>query len=322
MCSRLIAKNVSTALSLCLMIGLPADAADAFGKQLQPSPSNTRATSKTKQFNSRIASVSNDLPSRQPVVRRQATHKFLADGPAGKDAEAYPEFRHTLWKPKGQPKGSIILLSPWDAEKRWWVEWLKFDFNKLMKDYRVLECSGKDMVHTNATYTGWYAYEDWEAEVPLAADLDRATSFVHSLIQQERRIVNDYHRIIVAGFSQGAVLALESGLRFPHPLGLVFSQRGMLFAARRRDCGSPAQTPYCMTAGSEDNVYPDYEVEDDVRLLRKAKVPAFWNRIPGLDHYGTSKKENELLMRAVQAALSQDPPQSIKALAKLDSWEE
>lgn len=325
MCSRPIAKNVAAALSLCLMMGLPTDA-HAFGKFLQLSVGNTVATSKTQQLNYRIASVSDDLPNRQSEVGRQAKHQGKTQGKtdrsAGKDAEAYPEFRHTLWEPKGQPKGSIILLSPWDAEKRWWVEWLKFDFNKLMKHYRVLECIGKDMVHPNRTYTGWYSYENWEDEVPLAADLDRATSFVHSLIEQERGIVKDYHRIVVAGFSQGAVLALEVGLRFPHPLGLVFSQRGMLFPARRRDCGSLAKTPYCMTAGSEDNVYPDYKVEDDVRLLRKAKVPAFWNRILGLDHYGTSKKENQMFMRAVEAALSKDPPQSIKAIAKLDSWEE
>merc|ERR1719183_2275063 len=102
----------------------------------------------------------------------------------------------------------------------------------------------------------WYNYnslDDWNNEVPVAAHLDESVAFVHNLIQTEFAVVGSYHRIAVVGYSQGANLALEAGLRFPVPLGLVFSMRGVMFSSRIENKTSLAVTPYVLTAGAQDD---------------------------------------------------------------------
>jgi len=271
--------------------------------------------------------------------KMQPAHEFLAQQLTQKVAATNPGFHYTLYKPEGQPKGSVILLSPWGGAENWWVEWLGGNFATLKQKYRVLEAVGRNMMQTDgSTYRAWYQYQNWDAELPVTADFDFAVKYVHSLIEQEYRIVEDYSRIVVVGYSQGAVLALESGLRFPHPLGLVFSQRGILLESRKRThpfgiacsrsakhCKGFAATPYIMTTGAYDRIYPWRIVQHDSKLLRDAKLLSFLADIPMLDHQSRSEKENSIAMKSVSVVLSHawtmDSDRKLeRSLAKVDDW--
>lgn len=229
----------------------------------------------------------------------------------------------TVYKPDGEPRGSVILLAPWDGRERWWIDWLKFDWNKLVKQqWRVLEAVGKFVEETNGGYRQWYGYEDWDSELPIEAEVDEAVAFVHGLIQQEYRIVKDYRHIVVAGYSQGAVLALESGLRFPQPLGLVFSQRGILFDSRLDNTSKVAATNYVFTAGSADTTYHQPWVHHCCHHPHALGSPAFLRIYQGLDHFACSEEENTLLMKSIDVVMAKHPPQSTDALSDIGSWED
>jgi len=235
-----------------------------------------------------------------------------------------PERHFTLHGAKHSAKGSVILLAPWAAYEGWWKEWLKHTWDELIQqEWRILEAVGKIYQHPDAPYRGWYnyaSYEDWVAEIPNATQFDNAVRYVHGLIQQEYNIVKDYRRIVIAGYSQGAVLSLEAGLRFPMPLGLVFSQRGVLLDKRLNNCTSVVKTPYIFTAGSLDDVYLESDIETSCSRLMHVGASAFMTSIAGLDHYDSSERENTFLSKSIKVVMSQSPSRALESIESLGDW--
>lgn len=140
---------------------------------------------------------------------------------------------------QGTPRRSLILLNPWNGTPGFMWNWT---FNQsgfgggwrkdVSDHYRVLDVAGKLM--PGSDYRAWFGYatsEDWSSDTPIQREVDVAVAYIHHLIEQEYKVVGDYKRIILAGMSQGAGLALEAALNFPKALGLVLSERGIVRSA-------------------------------------------------------------------------------------------
>lgn len=225
-------------------------------------------------------------------------------------------FQSQRFKPKGKAAGSVIMLAPWAGEQSWWKEWLGVRFKELLKmQCRVIVGVGKEYEHPDAIYRGWFSYENWQEDIPIQSELDTAVAYVNGLIEQEYRVVQDYRRIVLVGYSQGAALALETGVRFAQPIGLVFSQRGILMEQRLKNVSHFAATPYIFTAGADDNEYWTSTVKEHCDFCRKQGASCFFKVFSGLDHYRCSQRENSLLIRAVSAVISR------KSIAALDVWD-
>lgn len=228
--------------------------------------------------------------------------------------------RVQLHTPQGEVKGSLILLGPWGGALGWEKQWFGLESANLdpavKKHYRILGVVGKKMPGDPKAVgeSAWYEYSNWEAEVPLQPGVDWAVSYVHHLIQQEHKIVGDYGRIILAGYSQGANLALESAITFPQPLGLVVSERGVLLPSRRQGLPSLAATPYILSAGDLDHSYTEAIVTQCANLLKSKNAPVFMKTMAGLDHYKWSMPEWQLAIKAFGVALS------TKQFATLTDW--
>lgn len=236
-------------------------------------------------------------------------------------------YRYTLHKQSSdKPTRSLILLGPWNGSSGFFDEWLLDDFGKLepevKKHYRILDVVARKMPSSEGNpypYNAWYEYEDWHSETPVATDVDLAIAYVHGLIEQEAAIVGHYKDVIVAGFSQGSNVALEAGLRFHSPLGLVFSQRGVLLAARKEDLNTPiAATPYLLTAGALDDIYYEDTIREDCKWLETMWAPAYMKTFQGLDHYRRGKEECKLTVKSLAVMLSS----SKKNFASLTDWTE
>lgn len=217
------------------------------------------------------------------------------------------------------PTGSVIFLDSWNAQPGWLYDWLLDDFDRLVAQRcRIIEAVGRMYYDPEGNYRAWYAYADWHNEIPVEPDVDQAVAYVHSLLQQEFNILYDYNKIILAGYSQGAVLAIEASIRFPQPLGLVFSERGVLFESRTNNPHSVVHSPYVMTGGSDDTTYYIDRIKMDCRFLLDLNVPTFLKEFPSLDHFGRSQRENDLAIRSFGAVLSQ--PGNSQAVAHLEAW--
>lgn len=219
---------------------------------------------------------------------------------------------------------SLIFLGPWNGTTGFFDWWLVKDFNtsqpSVRNSYRILDAVARKMPANAANqypYKSWYEYKDWATETPVASDVDLAVAWVHGLLQQEYGVVGSYERIILGGFSQGANLALEAALRFPHKLGLVFSQRGILLADRKASSDFFVATPYILTAGEHDNVYYANVVKENAKWLRERGAPVYMKTIPGMDHHARNPLENSLVIKSFVAMLGQAPQE---ALQKLTDW--
>jgi predicted esterase len=260
--------------------------------------------------------------------------------------------KSTSWHTSGEakPVGSLILLGPFGGKlswtlRQWWYlhtdwdqsdqEWCQGacvfgDTDKaavltLRKNLRIVDTLGK-IVLTGPSWAkgghSWFEYADESVLAPVVASQDAAVAAVFQLIEAEYKIVGDYKRIAIVGMSQGAELALEVGIRFPHQLGMVLSQRGVLNPARlqgeRADTAAMAGTPFIMTAGDSDNISPLSRYQQSCVALQHLRSPVYAKWFAGLDHPSFWKLEWNLLMKAYSLMLSTVPIQA--QIAQLTTW--
>lgn len=112
-------------------------------------------------------------------------------------------------------------------------------------------------------------------------------------------------RVALAGFSQGACLALEYAIRHPRRFGAVVALTGGLIGppgTQWGDAGSFAGTPFFLGAGDPDPHVPWTRVEESAETLRKMGAEVTARRYPGLGHT-VNDEEIEALGALVDAIL-------------------
>ena len=106
----------------------------------------------------------------------------------------------------------------------------------------------------------WYDIAGLNREAPEDhSGIQAATAFVHALIQQQQHAGIAAERIILAGFSQGAALAVHAATRLPQRLAGLLALSGYLirpnelrFEATRES----RQTPIALHHGRYDPILP------------------------------------------------------------------
>jgi phospholipase/carboxylesterase len=116
------------------------------------------------------------------------------------------------------------------------------------------------------TINGGYVMRAWydiaSAELDKRADeagVRRSQAAINALIAQQVALGIKAERIVLAGFSQGGVIALQTGLRYPEKLGGIMALSTYLACAD--SVGAEASTanrnlPIFMVHGSIDPVIP------------------------------------------------------------------
>jgi len=235
--------------------------------------------------------------------------------------------------PNSQPVGSLILLMGYGADlswtmTQWWYlhpawspkdqTWCKekcafgdhdkHAAKKLTNSLRVVDAVGSILLCEKMH--AWYKYTRWPDGPPLPQQLEGAVSNVFQLIEREYQIVGDYKKILIAGMSQGADLALEVGIRFPQQLAMVISQRGVLSASRlqgNQSLAAQTGTPFILTAGDADELSSLPVYQQTCVSLQLMKYPAYCKWYHGLDHGNFSKPEWGLLIDAFSLMLNPNP---------------
>jgi predicted esterase len=117
-------------------------------------------------------------------------------------------------------------------------------------------------------------------------------------------------RVVVAGFSQGACLALEFAARNPRRYGGVAGLTGGLIGppgTPRGDAGSLAGTPVFLGAGDPDPHVPWARVEESAEALGRLGAEVTLRRYPGLPHT-VNREEIEAVRGMVDGALAAGGP--------------
>lgn len=106
---------------------------------------------------------------------------------------------------------------------------------------------------------------------------------VHGLIQEQIDAGISYDKIVLAGFSQGGVVSLFTGLRYPKKLAGILAMSCYLASADKLPeqlSTANQQTPILQQHGQQDDVVPMDAGVVANKLLLDAGYPSQWQTYP------------------------------------------
>ncbi|MXS84940.1 alpha/beta hydrolase [Nitrosomonas sp. HPC101] len=139
-------------------------------------------------------------------------------------------------------------------------------------------------IHGGHTMRAWYDIQ--HTDFIMQEDkvgLHRSRRAIVALIEHENQRGIPSNRIILAGFSQGAAMALHIGLRHPDKLAGILALSGYLPLAdkiRQEAHAANQATPILMAHGNYDSVVPAELARSSLQLLRNYHYSVTWYEYP------------------------------------------
>jgi len=189
-----------------------------------------------------------------------------------------------------QPVASVIWLHGLGADGH--------DFESIVPELGLHESPAVRFVFPHAPYRpvtvnggqvmrAWYDIAmDAHGFSQDEAHIRESEQTICQLIAQERERGIDTRRIVLAGFSQGAAIALHTGLRYPQPLaGILALSMPIPLPDRISAELNPAnaRVPVFLAHGTQDHVVPYALGEYGHNLLEQLSLPIEWHSYP-MDH--------------------------------------
>ncbi len=139
-------------------------------------------------------------------------------------------------------------------------------------------------INGGASMRAWYDIAfDGNGVHQNEAHIRDSEQSLRALITGERARGFASQRIVLAGFSQGAAIALHTGLRYPEPLAGIMALSAPLPLPERIPAELHAanrQVPVFLAHGTQDRVVPYTVGEATRRLLDQIGVPVEWHSYP------------------------------------------
>jgi predicted esterase len=151
---------------------------------------------------------------------------------------------------------------------------------------KALKAESLACLAPNATGGAWYPQRFF---VPLADNepwLSSALNVIDRLVNEVRAAGLPFERIALAGFSQGACLALEYAARYPRRFGFVAGLSGGLIGPldTPRPAGDLAKTPILVACAERDAHIPLEFVEKSAATLSELNAAVTKQIFPGGAH--------------------------------------
>lgn len=128
----------------------------------------------------------------------------------------------------------------------------------------------------------WYDVAAPESGEVDAESLDETHGRLVRLLDGERQSIPT-HRTLIAGFSQGAAMALHTGLQYPHRLAGIIALSGEVLYPEdlsERIHPANAETPILMVHGADDDLIPVEEARANRDRLRDLGLNVEWHELP------------------------------------------
>lgn len=130
----------------------------------------------------------------------------------------------------------------------------------------------------------WYDISQNDiARVPDERGIRESQAAVESLIDREKARGIDASRIVLAGFSQGGAIALQTGLRLKEKLAGIVALSTYLpleDSLDREASGANKSTPIFMAHGKEDPIIPMQLAERSKQALSQRGYHVEWHSYP------------------------------------------
>ena len=139
-------------------------------------------------------------------------------------------------------------------------------------------------INNGVSMRAWYDISQMDlARVPDEGGIRESQASIEQLLAREVARGVDASRIVLAGFSQGGVIALQTGLRHAQKLGGIVALSTYLALENSLDAeGAPAnrRTPILMVHGNQDPVIPLELADASQRALVARGYDVEWQTYP------------------------------------------
>jgi phospholipase/carboxylesterase len=137
------------------------------------------------------------------------------------------------------------------------------------------------LVNAPDEYYGGYSWFDYPSD--SAPGIHRSRQLLFELLDDLRAKNFPADQITLGGFSQGCLMTIETGLRYPHRLAGLVGISGWVFEIENliRDLTPVARTQRLLvTHGHFDPLIPFADVREQVQKLQAAGLNVQWNEFP------------------------------------------
>jgi phospholipase/carboxylesterase len=134
------------------------------------------------------------------------------------------------------------------------------------------------LVNAPDEYYGGYSWYDFAADP--GPGVERSRRLLFALLDQQRAAGYPTEQTILFGFSQGCLMVMEMGLRYPHRFAGVIGISGYTHEPERTLLElSPAARAqkFLLTHGTHDPMIPFEPVRTQVKLLQSAGLQIEWH---------------------------------------------
>lgn len=224
-----------------------------------------------------------------PAVGAAKLGKAIAFGPEVGSCEAAVIWLHGFGD---KPDGWAQMLRPLRRAASQKLRWLHLRAPKVKQPgYRNQELPAwGQFFDPKCIHVGSKDYEDKDEAGIYAASV----LAVHEEIAKVRAEGIPVERVVLAGFSQGAALALEAGLLYRHRLAGVIVLSGWLTPRGRAALAArPAvETPYLVCHGTADDMvgFDCGEAAADALRRTLGEAPVQFHSFPDLEHASCSQE--------------------------------
>jgi phospholipase/carboxylesterase len=137
------------------------------------------------------------------------------------------------------------------------------------------------LVNAPDEYYGGYSWFDYPGDI--APGIHRSRKLLFELLDDLLAKNFPADQITLGGFSQGSLMSLETGLRYPHRLAGIVGISGWVFEVENliRDLTPVARLQRLLvTHGRFDPVIPFTNVQAQIRQLQAAGLDVAWHEFP------------------------------------------
>jgi phospholipase/carboxylesterase len=199
--------------------------------------------------------------------------------------------------PAAQPSGKLLVVLHGRGDSMDGFSWLPGE----------LDLPGFGYLFVNAPddYFGGYSWYDLPPNQAPGVLRSRALLFGALDALAEQGVAS--RDVVLFGFSQGCLMGIDVGLRYPRPLGGVCGVSGyMMFEDRVAAEVQPhaKRMPWLLTHGTQDAVVPIGPTRAHVAALREAGVEVDWHEFAKA-HTIEPTAEWPLIRRWMQARLAE-----------------
>ena len=165
----------------------------------------------------------------------------------------------------------VVLHGLGDSLEGW--RWLPEALNLPAQNYLLINAPDE--------YYGGYSWFDYPGDI--APGIHRSRKLLFNLLDDLRAKQFPANQITLGGFSQGSLMSLETGLRYPHQLAGIIGLSGWVFEIENliRDLTPIAKSQHVLaTHGHFDEVIPFAKVKPQITQLQNAGLHVSWHEFP------------------------------------------